>query len=182
MTAEGIESTCARLDAGTPRSDFDCRGHSVQEFFRQRSWTSEVNDWARTFVLLATDEDRAGGLPPVLGFYTLCMGRLTVTDMPEAPSPPPFQQALPTALLAQLGRDVRVPKERAIGEMLMGDAFRRVARVADSIGCVGLMLHAENAALVPYYARYGFIPLRRPLQMYLPIGTIRNAIAQAINP
>lgn len=81
--------------------------------------------------------------------------------------------------LARLAVDRRY-QGRGIGAELLRDTFLRTAQAADRIGAVAMMLHAKDDQARAFYERYGFraSPLQA-LQLFLPMKTLRAAIAEA---
>jgi len=146
------------------------------DYFRDDAWRNEEVGFGRTFVLAGTKR----GEPPVLGYYTLAMARIIAEDFPESMRGEfPFSR-IPVACLEKVARDDRVPKEKRLGALLIGDALRRVLRVSRDIACFGVMLYAKNKGLEAYYGRYGFEVLaRKPNKtntsqlMFLSLAAVR---------
>ncbi len=69
---------------------------------------------------------------------------------------------------------------RAIGKLLLRATFQIAHEMAESIGCIGVVVDAKPDA-VKFYERYGFEPLDvvegslqsrpEPLPMFLPLGS-----------
>lgn len=129
---------------------FECaRGREQAEFWAKAAQVAATNS-ATIYVLPGQ------GFVPLFGFYAICMARLQVTDLPSSQRTSLPSQC-PVALLAQLARDDRAPK--GTGDALVGHAIERIVEVSDAIGCIGIILDAQNAGLVSYYERLGFIPI-----------------------
>ena len=82
-------------------------------------------------------------------------------------------------LLARLAVD-RQFQRQGVGRLLIRDAMIRTAQAADHVGALALMVHAKDDEARAFYEHYGFeqSPLQ-PLQLFLPIKTIRTAMAEA---
>lgn len=166
-----------------PLGEFVCeREPELQNFLRNEALRWERGGFARTYLLkrAPTESDE---LPAILGYYTISMARVTVTDLPRAVcADQPTPIALPAALLGRLARDTRAPADLKIGELLVADALRRVLQVEAVIGCSFVVLDAMNERLVNYYQNtFGFVPLKRkdfPRKMVLTLDTIRMTADQ----
>jgi hypothetical protein len=164
-----------QLSAGDPVSEFQCRMPQQTAFLRERALLFQQSELGRTYVLPAENDEP----PALLGYYVVCMARLQATDVDPSETRTP---AYPVALLAQLARDER--SQAGLGEQLIADAFRRIARIADEIGCAGILLHAKTPELVKYYEGIGFRMTRRKATeqaMFLPIATLRATLVSIGN-
>jgi hypothetical protein len=58
--------------------------------------------------------------------------------------------------------------------------MKKFVEVFDSVGGIGLFVDAKDDAATAYYEQFGFVPLPdNPLQLFLPLQTIREALAKA---
>jgi hypothetical protein len=56
------------------------------------------------------------------------------------------------------------------------DAMQRTIAISDNAGLVGMLVDAKDEDASTYYRRYGFTALDvKPLQLFLPMGTIHQA-------
>jgi hypothetical protein len=167
------------LENPTDVLDFQCAEPELENFLKRDAVAFEKNGVSRTYLLRRTPADPAE-YPAVLGYYTLSMARVTLSDLPDELLPKGYPQALPAALLGRLARDARVPKTLRIGELLVGDALGKILEVERTIGCALVVLDAMNDRLVQYYEQtFGFRPIKRahlPQKMVLPLSTIREAL------
>src|SRR5262249_23897185 len=83
---------------------------------------------------------------------------------------------VPAAMLGRLAVD-RECQGRLLGEALLLDAIRRVARASTSLAVYVIVVDAKNDAAVAFYEVYGFCPspserhrLFRPLETYEKLG------------
>jgi hypothetical protein len=165
---------------GDDRSDFQTpREPDLAQFLRENALPNQKSDFGRTFVLVGTKKTD----PPILGYYSLSMGRIPADQFSKEQQAIFPVKTVPTAHLTFIARDGRIPKDRRVGELLMRDALMRVLAAADDVACVGVMLHALNAKLQTYYAQYGFAALAlKPSKtntsqlMFLSLADIRASL------
>jgi predicted N-acetyltransferase YhbS len=82
---------------------------------------------------------------------------------------------VPVVVLGRLAVDRSVQGEK-LGRELLKDAFRRALIVSEQVGCYAVCVRALNEKAADFYAKFGFIPfVNDPLQLYLPLATIRAA-------
>ena len=64
------------------------------------------------------------------------------------------------------------------GKALLVEVLRRIARVADLAGGIGLFVDAKDEAAAAFYTRFGFEPTPSgPLTLFMPTETIRQFAA-----
>ena len=57
--------------------------------------------------------------------------------------------------------------------------MKKFSEVFDSAGGIGLFVDAKDDAAKMYYQRFGFVSLPdNPLQLFLPLQTVREALEQ----
>jgi predicted N-acetyltransferase YhbS len=86
---------------------------------------------------------------------------------------PPYE--LPLILLARLAVDRRFSR-KGLGHALISEAFKIALRVADDVGCRGIVTDAYRDK-INWYARYGFVSLEDaaesgPQRMFLYLRTV----------
>lgn len=170
------------IGSAGPIADFQCRDGALQSFLLNNALRFEEAGYSRCYVW--QNPEPAG--PPILGYYAISMSKVTTGDVPPAQRAPvtPLPAALPVGLVAQLARDARANASLHIGRILMGEALRRIALAAETIGCAGIALDALNQQLVTYYERYNFEAIGRPTfprKMYVPLATVREGL-EAVEP
>lgn len=119
----------------------------------------------------------------VLGFATVTPSELAVTMLPPARRKRLPQYPLPVLRLARLAVDERA-KGQGVGRLLLESVFDLALRMADDIGCVGIVVDAKKDA-VSFYEKLGFAPLEtvkgllgerpEPLPMFLPVTVLAGA-------
>ena len=124
----------------------------------------------------AVDEDAPR---TVLGYFTLTMAGVPCDAFPKKyiRGLPPYD--LPLNLLARLAVDRRFAG-RGLGHALISEGLHISVRVADEVGCRGILTDAYRDR-VSWYARYGFVPIHGaaevgPQRMFLDVRTVRAAL------
>lgn len=152
-----------------PTSGFRCGKHALDDFFKRHALDNDRRGLGKTYVL------RQGGA--VLGYYTLSMADVE-PDVLAAPSGARYPRyPLPVALLGRLAV-AETAQGKGIEARLLRDALRRVAALADQIGCVGVVVDAMDEEAARFYEKFGFESVTTgpwPRRMFLAIGTLRAA-------
>jgi GNAT superfamily N-acetyltransferase len=151
------------------RSQFDCGEASLDDFLKQYARQNEEKGVGRTFVLVREGEQR------VLGYYTLAGGQFERDNLPPKAAKKLPKYPVPVVVLGRLAVD-RSVQGKKLGDMLLKDALHRALNVSEQIGCYAVLVRALHAKAAEFYAKFGFVPfVSDPLQMYLPVATIRSA-------
>ncbi len=123
---------------------FRCRSKEqttwVVEFARQAHGTGT------TRVFVVTEIDR----PLVVAYYAWCMANVGITGLTERLRRGAGRYPKPVALLARLGVDER-HEGQGLGAALLLDVISRIAGLSDTIGCRGLLVHAESEQARGFY-------------------------------
>lgn len=150
------------LHDGHDRKGFDCGNDDLNRWFLQTARQHKEKGVSSTFVVVSSESSAE-----VLGFYAISLAELINADLPAQ-----YQKRLPTRVPAfRLGRlaTARPHQRKGIGEYMLFDAIDRVARIAQEIGGVGLVVNAKPSA-VSFYERYGFEPMAdHPHNLFLQI-------------
>lgn len=148
-------------------ASFECaRDSAMVQFIKTLAHTYEQDGYARTYILADANE------PKLQGFYTLSMYAVRPKEFPSEEQAGLPRHQLPTALLGQVARDDRATK---VGRDLVKDAVKRVYKLAKEIGCIGIVLHAQNEQLLKYYeSEFGFRALPRTTYPRLMILTMTD--------
>jgi GNAT superfamily N-acetyltransferase len=73
---------------------------------------------------------------------------------------------------------VRTRQSSGLGKVLLVEALRRIARVADLAGGIGLFVDAKDEGAAQFYAHFGFEPTPSgPLTLFMPAETIARFVA-----
>jgi hypothetical protein len=166
-----------KLEAEDVAAGFVCDAKSQNDYFARHALANATLGIGHTYVLRKRAGDPAGW-PAVLGFYTLSMasaesaqmGVVLRTRLPRYP--------MPVGLIGQLARHKDAVGGR-LGELLLFDAIARILDVADTLGCLGIIVDSSETA-EPFYLKYQFQHLTPgattwPRRMFLPLATAKAA-------
>ena len=162
------------LSRAHDRDNFACGSEPLNVYLRQTARQHTERGISRTFVLV----DESAAAPKLIaGYFTLNICQLRAEQLPAE-----VARRLPREVAGvKLGR-LAVAKTRqrqGIGRILLVGAMKKFVEVFDSAGGIGLFVDAKDAEAKSYYERFGFIPLPdNPLLLFLPIQTIRDALAR----
>jgi GNAT superfamily N-acetyltransferase len=170
---ETIEATAEDAASG-----FSCGDRDLDRYFAKNAVSNALVGISTAYVLR--------GAPPnqVCGFYCLSMGTLA-----SAQVQPFLETQLPrypmgAALLGRFAVAEQLQGRGEWGPRLLVDAFKRVCRAAEDVGCVGIHLHAKSERAARFYERYGFSRLEAntagpQVHMFVPLRTVREAARRA---
>lgn len=117
-----------------------------------------------------TDENPSG----ILGFFTLASCEILAKKLPKKYAKK-YPDRAPAAKLARLAVAKHIQK-KGLGTRMMLDAMEKILQVAEHLGIIGFFVDAKDDGAAMYYKQFGFIPLPdNPLELFLPIATIRQA-------
>jgi GNAT superfamily N-acetyltransferase len=155
------------------RAAFSSGQHDIDDWFRRRAGQDERRNVARVLVAL---DDEAG----VVGFYSLSSYTLAIDDVPEQIARRlPRYDAIPTARIGRLARDLRV-RGQGVGELLLADAVRRILGAGRSVTIVAIVVDAKDDAAATFFRRFGFQPFPlRAHQLFLLTSTSATALERA---
>ena len=151
------------------RSGFDCGNDALNQYLKKIARQHLNKGLSRTFVLV--DDN----IPTeILGFFTLVSCEIFVDKLPRK-----YAKKYPSkAPAAKLARPA-VAKDRqrqGLGTHMMINAVERVIRVSQDLGIIGFFVDAKDNKARAYYEQFGFIQLPdNPLELFLPLATLRNA-------
>ena len=161
------------LRADDDRSTFDSGNADLDRFFHRFAGQNQFRHHiGATYVAV----DHEG----ILGFATVAAAQIEIEDLPKSRQKKLPHYPLPALRLARLAVD-RSAQGRGVGKLLLYAVFQLVQDMADSVGCIGMVVDAKADA-VSFYERYGFESLEviegglnsrpEPLPMFLPLGSI----------
>jgi GNAT superfamily N-acetyltransferase len=155
------------------RKHFDCGEPALNSFLQTLARQQQDKGISKTFVLVDTAQPKT-----ILGFFSLTACEVVAEDLPPALAKK-YPARAPGAKLARLAID-RSRQRRGYGQILMIEAMKKALLVADNIGIIGFFVDAKGHAARVYYEQFGFLSFReRPLEMFLPLATLRQAIEAA---
>jgi len=151
------------------RSGFDCGNDALNQYLKKIARQHLNKGISRTFVLVDDSMPRE-----ILGFFTLVSCEIFVDKLPRKYAKK-YPSKAPAAKLARLA----VAKDRqrqGLGTHMMINAVERVIRVSQDLGIIGFFVDAKDNKAKAYYEQFGFIQLPdNPLELFLPLATLRNA-------
>lgn len=161
-----------RLRRDDDRSSFRSGNDDLDRFFRRYAGQNQYRDHLGTTWVAVEDSG-------IVGFATVSTGQLEAVDLPsDRPELPRYP--LPILRLARLAVAAGELRQ-GTGLALLLFVFRLARRMADLVGCVGVVVDAKPEA-VAFYQRFGFRPLRtragrlgdrpEPTPMFLELGAI----------
>jgi GNAT superfamily N-acetyltransferase len=173
MAASGLTSfTVRKLTPEDDRSRFVSGNIELDRFFTLYAGQHQFRHHIGT-TYVAVDDD--GG---IAGYATIVASELSPDSLPAARGKRlPRHAAVPVLRLARLAVAVTV-KGQGIGGLLLRYVFAVAARLAEDVGCVGVVVDAKVES-VEFHERLGFVPLAvvagelgdrpRPLPMFLEL-------------
>ena len=157
------------LDA---RAGFDCGHPALNDYLAKTASQHEARNITHTFCGI-----RDGAL---FGYYALTNASVDVRALPADAVKKyklPTHQ-LPVVRLARLANDLRF-QGLGLGQLLMIDAMSKVVRVAESSGCIGLVVDAKDERAADYYRAFGFRQASENMcLLFMPLPEIQTLFAQ----
>lgn len=153
---------------------FHCGAPSLDHWLHTWARHSHREGSARTFVVCQAGTRR------VVGFHSLTAAAAGREDAPRRVTRPLAPNLpVPLVLLARLAVD-RTVQGQGVATTLMLDAFSRTVQSAEHVGAVAMMVHAKDDEARSFYEHWEFLPSPlHPLQLFIPLKTIRAAIVRA---
>ena len=158
------------------RSAFESGDETLDSFFHRFAGQNQFrHHLGVTYV--AVDGGR------ILGFATVAPRHIDVEDLPIPARKKLPRYPVPVLGLARLAVD-KSAQRVGVGAQLLRFVNKLAAKLADDVGCAGVVVDAKPGA-ADFYARYGFTPFEalegqsdarpRPTAMWLPIQAIKAA-------
>ena len=158
------------------RSLFQSGDEAIDRFFHRYAGQNQFRHYLGV-TYVAVDSGR------ILGFVTVAPRHLDIDDLPERARKKLPRYPVPVLGLARLAVD-KSAQSAGIGAQLLRFVNKLAAKMADELGCAGVVVDAKPGA-VKFYAKYGFMPFEvlegqsaarpRPTAMWLPIQEIKVA-------
>lgn len=141
---------------------------ALDDWLKQRASQYERNDLARTYVAVRRGEQQ------VLGYYALATHRVSYENLPHDQIRGLPRIDIPVILLGKLAVD-RTVQGQGLGSLLLVDALRRSAWLAEAIGIRAVEVDAIDEAARRFYLRFGFVALADTQDhLFLPMHVIRK--------
>lgn len=158
------------------RSAFQSGDDSLDRFFHRYSGQNRFRHYLGV-TYVAVDGRR------ILGFATVAPRHIDIEDLPEVARRKLPRYPVPVLSLARLAVD-KPSQSEGLGAQLLRFVLRLAAKLADEVGCAGVVVDAKPGA-EGFYARYGFTAFEalegqsearpRSTVMWLPIQAIKAA-------
>jgi GNAT superfamily N-acetyltransferase len=158
------------------RSAFQSGDGALDRFFHRYAGQNQFRHYLGV-TYVAVDGGR------ILGFATVAPRHIEIEDLPERARKKLPRYPVPALGLARLAVD-RSAQSAGLGAQLLRFVNKLAAKMADDLGCAGVVVDAKPGA-VEFYARYGFTPFEplegqsdarpRSTAMWLPIQAIKAA-------
>ncbi|MGB5712102.1 MAG: GNAT family N-acetyltransferase [Waterburya sp.] len=151
---------------------FDSGKDQLDNYIKQYAWINHQDKRsARVFVACSTQNFRE-----IKGYYTSSASEISIEAILEE-SRRGFPNKLPALLIGRLAVD-RSSQSLGIGKKLLRHAFECAVEIADKTGIYAVYTQAKDEEAKRYYLKRGFIEFQdKPLSLFLPIETIKQAIA-----
>ena len=151
------------------RKAFDCGVLQLNQFLQYQARQKSDKHIAKTYVVRPESSPAE-----ILGYYTLT-GYSVITP-PEHKDFKKYPHPLSAVKLARLAVD-NAHKGQGLSELLLIDAIHRTVAVAEQISTIGLFVDPMTDSVIPFYKRYGFLPVDpQLLEMWLPVKTCQDLL------
>ncbi len=164
--------TVRQLAPEDDRSQFRSGNLDLDRFFSLYAGQNQFRHHIGT-TYVAIDDDGA-----IAGYATVAASELAPETMPASKRKRLPRYPVPVLRLARLAV-AEAAKGQGIGGALLRYVLQLAARLADEVGCVGIVVDAKPDA-VAFYQRLGFVPLAlvagelgdrpQPLPMFLELA------------
>ena len=150
------------------RASFSCGKPALDSYIRRQASQDARRRVAQVFV--ATEESSE----EIAGFYTLSAASFEKDELPANLAKRLPHYPVPAVVIGRLAVDLGHRGCR-LGEFLLLDAVRRVARASTAIAVYAIVVDAKNDSARAFYERYGFIPFpSAPRHLFLPMQTLEK--------
>lgn len=155
------------LDKSFDRAPFDCGSPELNAFLKAKARQNQAANFNKTFVAIQSG-DKA---KRVLGFYSLSMGEVDLSSLPDEMQKKLPKHPVPVARMGRLAVDNSI-KGQGLGKLLLVDAMKRVQSASASVGVYALLVDAKDDPAKSFYKKYGFIELAdEPMTLFLPLAS-----------
>lgn len=162
-----------RLRPDDERADFRSGNIELDRFFARYAGQNQFRHHIGT-TYVAVDGSA------ILGFATVAASELTTAKLSRAARKGLPAYPIPVLRLARLAVDERA-QGRGVGQVLLRAVFVLAHKMADELGCLGVVVDAKPEA-VGFYRKLGFIELDaragllgdrpQPVAMFIELGAV----------
>lgn len=155
------------LDKSFDRALFECGSPELNDFIKAKARQNQAANFNKTFVAIQSGDNAKR----VLGFYSLSMGEVDLSSLPEAMQKKLPKHPVPVARMGRLAVD-NSTKGQGLGKLLLVDAMKRVKSASAEVGVYALLVDAKDDSAKTFYKKYGFIELAdEPMTLFLPLAS-----------
>lgn len=158
------------LDKSFDRESFDCGVLALNNFLKSKARQNQSVGFNKTFVAIQSEDNKK----VILGFYSLSMGEIDLSSLPETFLKKLPKHPVPVARMGRLAVDSST-KGMGLGKLLLVDAMKRVQRASELVGVYALLVDAKDDSAKQFYKKYGFIELvDESMTLFLPLSAFPN--------
>lgn len=176
MTAPTCRVT--KLAPGFDLGAFDCGESAYNEWLTEHAVNAVKSGSSMVYLLL--QQEHSAVEERVVGYYAICPTMVVRDQIPRRLRGGVLRSA-PGWLLAKLAlhESLRGDKQNQWGSQLLRDALESIVAGADAGGGQVIVVDADNAGLVDWYARHGFKTTGGDdLRLYMKVATARKYLQQ----
>lgn len=157
------------LEKRHDRRSFCCGNEEIDGYIKTLARQHQERNFAKTYVAVEEGQNR------VLGYISLAMGSVLLSDADESVFARLPKHPMPVLHVARLGTDLSY-QGKGIASMLLTHAADLAIAASETLGVHALELNAMDESAYDYYVRRGFLPLKgNTMRLYAPIATIRDS-------
>lgn len=164
------------------RPTFDCGLPVVNEFLQKQASRQMSQKINRTWVLVDR-QTNAGGLTPIIGFYTLTNATIVRDELPVNESRSHYPgYPIPVFKLAWIGVDSGHQNNGLyIGESLLLEALEQANSLSEYSGLgIAVVTDPLTEQSERFFQKYGFLSMGRPFRdrqtLYLPLKLVKKLL------
>ncbi|MEC4986611.1 MAG: GNAT family N-acetyltransferase [Oscillatoria sp. PMC 1068.18] len=159
------------IDSSVRRDNFDCGVPALNDYLKKYARQNHVKNVAKTFVAIVDAESRQ-----VVGYYSLSMGQIEFTSLPEQYRKGLPRYPLPAMRIGKLAVDLSM-QGRGLGKALLVKCFLSAVSLSSEIGIFAITVDAINEQANEFYLKYGFVSLEgEAFSLFIPIRTVKSVI------
>ena len=167
------------LHPSDDRSTFQSGDEALDRFFHRYAGQNQFRHYLGVTYVVVEDGR-------ILAFATVAPRHADIEELPEQMRQKLPRYPLPVLGLARLAVDQSV-RSKGLGGQLLRFVLKLAAKLADEVGCIGVVVDAKPGAET-FYSKYGFTAFEllegesearpRPRPMWLPIQVIKQVTAE----
>jgi predicted GNAT family N-acyltransferase len=161
------------LDDRHDYADFECGNSELSAWLKSHASQFRTRNLAQTYVLVQPGQTTA------YGYYSLSVSSVSFEETPDTKpwKKLPKRMPVPVALIGKLAVDRRVQGQK-LGGVLLADAVKRIAEIADEIGIQSIVVDAIDERAKAFYLRFGCVSAAdQSLRLFYSIEAARALVA-----